>query len=72
MKKSLLTIIFATGFMLLAGCATEHVISTNDGRMIDSATKPIINDETGMLEYEDLEGRENQLPVDDVKQIKRR
>ncbi|MBN47761.1 MULTISPECIES: YgdI/YgdR family lipoprotein [unclassified Methylophaga] len=72
MKQSFLTVIFATLFIGLAGCAKDHIIATNDGRMIDSATKPEVNDETGMIEYEDEEGRENQIPVGDVSEIKER
>lgn len=72
MKKSLMTVFFATIFLGLAGCANEHVIATDDGHIIDSADKPEVNDETGMIEYEDAEGRENQVPVDDVSEIKER
>ncbi|THK41746.1 YgdI/YgdR family lipoprotein [Methylophaga sp. SB9B] len=48
------------------------MIATNDGQMIDSATKPELNNETGMVEYKDSEGKENQIPIEDVSSIKER
>ncbi|PCC98985.1 YgdI/YgdR family lipoprotein, partial [Halopseudomonas pelagia] len=36
MKKSILASICALGMLTLVGCASDYVISTNDGRMIDS------------------------------------
>lgn len=72
MKHSLMMVLAGMYVFGLAGCANEHIISTNDGRMIDSSTKPEVSEETGMIEYEDEEGRENQVPVDDVSEIKER
>ncbi|WP_321540979.1 YgdI/YgdR family lipoprotein [Halopseudomonas pelagia] len=40
--------------------------------MIDSQDKPEIDEDTGMIMYEDEEGRENQIPQSDVKEIKER
>lgn len=72
MKRSLFTLFFAVLFLGLAGCAKDHIIATNDGQMIDSATKPELNNETGIVEYKDSEGRENQIPIEDVSSIKER
>lgn len=72
MKKPLFTVFAAASFIVLAGCAKEHIIATEDGRMIDTANKPTINDDTGMVEYKDLEGRKNQIPNSEVTQIKQR
>jgi ABC-type enterochelin transport system ATPase subunit len=72
MKQSFITILFGILFIGFAGCASDHIIATNDGRLIDSETTPEINEETGMIEYEDEEGRKNQIPVDDVSEIKER
>ncbi len=72
MKKSILAAITALGMLTLVGCASDYVISTNDGRMIDSQDKPEIDEDTGMIMYEDEEGRENQIPQSDVKEIKER
>ncbi|ODN65535.1 YgdI/YgdR family lipoprotein [Methylophaga muralis] len=72
MRQSLVTVIFAILLVGLAGCANNHIIATNDGQMIDSATKPELNNETGMVEYKDSEGKENQIPIEDVSSIKER
>ena len=72
MKKSILASICALGMLTLVGCASDYLISTNDGRMIDSQDKPEIDEDTGMIMYEDEEGRENQIPQSDVKEIMER
>lgn len=72
MKRSLATVFFGILFIGLAGCATDHIIATNDGRMIDSANKPKLNNASGMVEYKDAEGRENQIPIEEVSGIKER
>lgn len=72
MEQSFFAVLFAISFVALSGCATDHIIATNDDRMIDSQTKPEINDETGMIEYKDAEGRKNQIPIEDVSEIKER
>lgn len=72
MKQSFLIIFFAIFFIGIAGCSDEHVISTDEGHMIDSQSKPEVDEDTGMIKYEDEDGRENQVPVDDVKEIKER
>lgn len=53
----------------LAGCATEYIIATSDGRMITTSEKPELDEETGMLHYEDEEGRDQQIQQSDVKQM---
>ncbi len=72
MKQTLTTVFFGILFIGLAGCAKDHIIATNDGRMIDSTNKPELNNETGMVEYKDAEDRENQIPIEDVSEIKER
>lgn len=53
----------------LAGCANEYIIATTDGRMITTNEKPQLDSETGMLHYEDAEGRDQQIKQADVKQM---
>ncbi|MBK6738195.1 MAG: YgdI/YgdR family lipoprotein [Haliea sp.] len=59
----------ACSALSLAGCATEYIIATTDGRMITTNEKPELDDETGMLHYEDEAGRDQQIKQDDVKQM---
>lgn len=72
MQKSILASICALGMLTLVGCASDYIIATNDGRLIDSQDKPKLDDDTGMLMYKDEEGRENQIPHSDVREIKER
>lgn len=53
----------------LTGCATDYIIATTDGQMLSSEDKPEIDDETGLITYEDAEGNEQQIPQSSVKQI---
>ena len=40
-----------------------------DGQMLSAEDKPEIDDETGLITYEDAEGNEQQIPQTSVKQI---
>lgn len=53
----------------LAGCANDYIIATVDGQMLTSDGKPELDEDTGMLEFEDSEGRKQQIPQSQVKQI---
>ncbi|AQZ95667.1 YgdI/YgdR family lipoprotein [Halopseudomonas phragmitis] len=72
MKQSLVALICAAAFLVLAGCAKDHLIATHDGRLIETDNKPKIDDDTGMIEYKDYEGRVNQIPQSEVREIKER
>ncbi|WP_165671654.1 YgdI/YgdR family lipoprotein [Metapseudomonas otitidis] len=53
----------------LAGCSSEYLVQTTDGQMLTSDGKPELDAETGMLELEDSEGREQRIPESQVKQV---
>ncbi|WP_223824917.1 YgdI/YgdR family lipoprotein [Pseudomonas profundi] len=72
MKKGLFAIFCAFGLLTLAGCANEHIISTHDGRLIEAENKPEIDEDTGLIEYEDKDGRYNQIPQSEVSEIQER
>ncbi len=62
--------IFAAFCLLsLPGCSSEYIITTTDGQMLTSHGKPDLDDDTGMLEFEDSEGRKQQIPQSSVKQM---
>ncbi|MBB1519510.1 YgdI/YgdR family lipoprotein [Aquipseudomonas campi] len=69
MKHCFLILLCAVG---LAGCASEYIITTTDGQMLTSDGKPELDRDTGMLEFEDSEGRKQQIPQDHVKQMMER
>ncbi len=63
-------LILATCCLLaLAGCSTEYIIATQDGKMITTHEKPELDEETDMLHYQDEEGREQQIDKAEVKQM---
>lgn len=66
MKEIVLAAFFA---LLLTGCASEYLIVTNDGTVISTDSKPELDNDSGMIEFEDSEGREQQLPKDSIKTI---
>lgn len=53
----------------VSGCSSDYVMATKDGRMILTEGKPAIDDDTGMISYEDTEGNQRQINRDDVSQI---
>lgn len=72
MNKLLPAALLVFGSLTLVACSNDHIIGTTDGRMIESQSKPEIDDDTNMIRYEDDDGRENQIPSRDVREIKER
>lgn len=62
-------IIIALCLFGLAGCSSEYIITTTDGQMLTSDGKPRLDNDTGMLEFTDSEGRKQQIPQSSVKQM---
>ncbi|AYC32827.1 YgdI/YgdR family lipoprotein [Pseudomonas cavernae] len=62
-------ILAAICLLSLGGCASEYLISTTDGQLLTTDNKPELDEDTGMLRFEDSEGREQQIPQAQVKQI---
>lgn len=54
---------------IVSGCSSDYVMATKDGRMILTDGKPEIDDETGLVSYEDQQGNQLQINRDDVSQI---
>lgn len=66
MKKLLIT---ACCLLSLVGCASEYIIATNDGKMLTTSEKPVLDEDTNMLHYQDEEGRDQQIQQSEVKQM---
>jgi len=62
-------IITALCLFSLAGCSSEYIITTTDGQMLTSDDKPELDEDTGMLEFTDSEGRRQQIPQSNVRQM---
>ncbi|NDL61950.1 YgdI/YgdR family lipoprotein [Acerihabitans arboris] len=69
MKKVLYFLSAALLSAVLAGCASNYAMSTNDGRMIVTDGKPQIDDKTGMIRYTDANGNEQLINKNDIKQM---
>lgn len=65
--KPLMT--FLVCVLALAGCCSQYIMSTRDGKMITTDSKPRLDDSTGMYRYYDEEGREMHINKDDITQI---
>ena len=69
MKRLMMILVCVLG---LVGCSSQYIMSTKDGRMIATDSKPKLDDSTGMYRYYDEEGREMLIKKDDVTQIMER
>ncbi|MDA8478595.1 YgdI/YgdR family lipoprotein [Citrobacter sp. Awk 4] len=56
-------------FALSACSGSNYVMHTNDGRTIVSEGKPRMDDETGMISYQDANGNKQQINRTDVKEM---
>lgn len=72
MKHVFYVLLCTFALFTLTGCAKDHLIVTHDGRLIETDNKPEIDEDTGLIEYEDYEGRMNQIPQEEVKEIRER
>ncbi|MEE9705023.1 YgdI/YgdR family lipoprotein [Aeromonas veronii] len=69
MKKLMMILVCALG---LVACSSQYIMSTKDGKMITTESKPKLDENTGMYRYYDHEGREVMIKKDDVTQIMER
>ena len=69
MKKLMMIMVCALG---LVACSSQYIMSTKDGQMITTDSKPKLDESTGMYRYYDAEGREVMIKQDDVTQIMER
>ncbi|GAA6133005.1 YgdI/YgdR family lipoprotein [Halopseudomonas sabulinigri] len=72
MKHAVLIAFALLAAITLTACSSEYIISTTDGQMIPTDGKPKFNEETGMVEYEDAEGRKATIMRSDVKSVMER
>jgi uncharacterized protein YcfL len=69
MKQLMMILVCALG---LVACSSQYIMSTKDGKMITTDSKPKLDESTGMYRYYDTEGREVMIKKDDVTQIMER
>ncbi|EPO0010490.1 YgdI/YgdR family lipoprotein [Vibrio alginolyticus] len=61
--------VIATVLLLSACGSSQYLMSTNEGKIITSYGKPDLNEETGMYEYEDIDGKEMSISKEQIVQI---
>ncbi|MFM2625680.1 YgdI/YgdR family lipoprotein [Vibrio owensii] len=61
--------VIATALLLAACGSSQYLMSTNEGKIITSYGKPDLYEDTGMYEYEDVDGKEMSISKDQVVQI---
>ncbi|MDF7657643.1 YgdI/YgdR family lipoprotein [Erwiniaceae bacterium L1_54_6] len=54
---------------VLSACSSNYQLQTNDGRTIVTSGKPNIDEDTGLIKYEDANGVKQQINRADVKTI---
>ncbi|MDF3829262.1 MULTISPECIES: YgdI/YgdR family lipoprotein [unclassified Pseudocitrobacter] len=70
-KRILITSIFtAAALFTVAGCSSNQSVKTTDGRTIVTDGKPQVDDDTGLVSYENAEtGKTEQINRDQVKSM---
>ena len=69
MKRLTMVLVCMLG---LVACSSQYIMSTWDGKMITTDSKPTLDEDTGMYRYYDAEGREVHIKKDDITQIMER
>ena len=69
MTKNVLLLVGVTCSLLLSGCSSDYVMATKDGKMLVTEGKPVIDKETGLVEYTDQQGHTTQINSDDISSI---
>jgi len=71
--KTMIRLALVALVAVFAACAsTEYIMSTKDGKMLQSYGKPKLDEKTGMYTYQDEQGRTATISKDDVVQIMER
>lgn len=70
-KRILITSIFtAAALFTVAGCSSNQSVKTTDGKTIVTDGKPQVDDDTGLVSYENAEtGKTEQINRDQVKSM---
>jgi hypothetical protein len=69
-ERNCLLAILCCFFLLLAGCASQHVLVLKDGRTIETAGNPKFDEKTGFYKYKTLDGKGSKVNKDEIVEIK--
>lgn len=60
----------ATALLFISGCSSNQAVKTTDGHTIVTDGKPQVDDDTGLVSYENAEtGKTEQINRDQVKSM---
>ena len=70
-NKLLMASVFAAATLFtVAGCSSNQAVKTTDGKTIITDGKPQVDDDTGLVSYENAEtGQTEQINRDQVKEM---
>jgi len=71
LSKRLMTTVFAAATLFtVAGCSSNQAVKTTDGKTIVTDGKPQVDEDTGLVSYENAEtGKTEQINRDQVKNM---
>ena len=69
MKKVVAVISPVLLSLTVAGCSSDYVLQKKNGEMIITHGKPEVDDENGLITYEDIAGNEHAINRDQIIQM---
>jgi len=69
MKKFVAVFGLALLTFTVAGCSSDYVLEKKNGEMIITHGKPEVDDDTGLITYEDIAGHEHAINRDQIIQM---
>ncbi|HEI9713527.1 TPA: YgdI/YgdR family lipoprotein [Serratia marcescens] len=69
MKNVFVSMLLPVFVLSVTACSSDYVISTNDGHMLTTHGKPVIDKDTGLISYKDSDGNIHQVHQKDVKEL---
>lgn len=69
MKKVVAIMSLAFITLSIAGCSSDYVLQKKNGEMIITHGKPEVDDDNGLITYEDVAGNEHALNRDQIVQM---
>lgn len=69
MKKLVAVMSLALVTLTVAGCSSDYVLQKKNGEMIITHGKPKVDDDNGLITYEDVAGNEHAINRDQIVQM---
>ena len=69
MKKIVAVIGLVLLSLTVAGCSSDYVLQKKNGDIIITHGKPEVDDDTGLITYEDIAGNEHAINRDQIIQM---